>query len=314
MREETRMRFGTGLAAVLLLAGCAPIGPGDPAAKGGPSASLVDRTNDGGPAMVGADFDYNYAFRLPAARIAQVQDGHVRACDQLGRTRCRVMTVRYRVEDNNTVSAVLAFQIDPAIARNFGREASNFVKTSGGLVIDARMAGLDGPNASGRASNVVGRLREQIATIDNQLRGTLTDSQREVATEKQGRLRAAIAMIGELDQAAIETVATTPILFTYQSGTIIPSLGGSSTATFDNAGQLFVQSAAAMAQVLAGVGPWLLLLIGGALILRRFVQPEEPEAAHPIGVPLPTDDENRNVIQRWFSREPAHQHESEPAS
>lgn len=311
------MRIGLGVAGLFLgavtLAACAPIDAGKSGTNNGPTAALVERANDGGAAMVGNDFDYRYAFRLPPARIAEIEDAHVRACDQLGRSRCRVMTVRYRVEDDNSVSAILAFQIDPAMAGNFGRAAAGTVRSAGGLVIDTRMGG-DAMTARGRASNVVARLREEIASIDTQLKSGLTDEQRSAATDRQNRFRAAIAAIGEIDQAATEGVATTPILFTYQSGTVIPSLGGSASATFDNAGQTFVQSAAAMAQVLAGVGPWLLLLLGAALILRRFVNPDETPPAREIGVPAPPHEDNRNVIQRWFSRESEPVHEAETAS
>lgn len=293
------MRFAGGWAGLLmLLAGCGPIGV--EASGVAPGSGASQSLSGPSETPVGDDFDYRYAFRLPAGRILQVQEAHLRGCDQLGRTRCRVVTNRYHVNDqDNSVSAVLAFQIDPAVARPFGLNAGATVKTAGGLVMDSRM--VDG---EARAGNVVSRLRDEIASIDTQLKGTLPDPQRQAALDKQNRLRSAIAAIGEIDRNATQGVATTPMLFTYQSGNVIPALGGSTSATFGNAGDVFVQSAAAMAQVLAGVGPWLLLLFGGALILRRFIQPEAPEPVHEVGVPLPQDEPNRNVVQRWFSREP----------
>lgn len=294
------MRFALGFAGLLLLlTGCSPIGV-DPAAMAGGTSPAASRT-DSSNAALGDDFDYRYAFRMPAARIAEVQDGHVRACDQLGRARCRVLTNRYHINDtDNSVTAVLAFQIDPVLARSFGRNAGAAVKTAGGLVMDSRMIGSDG---AARGAGIVARLREEIANIDMQLRGTLSDQQRVAAEERQTRLRAAIATIGELDRASMQGLATTPVLFTYQSGTVIPSLGGSATATFDNAGETFVQSAAAMAQVLAGVGPWLIVLLGVALLLRQFVPQEEPEPARTPAAADPPVEGDRGVLQRWFGRE-----------
>ncbi|OYY67944.1 hypothetical protein [Sphingomonas sp. 28-63-12] len=305
------MRFALGVAGLLLvLTGCAPIGVDSTGMTAGSPTAGADRSEG---AAIGGDFDYRYAFRLPAARIAEVQDSHVRACDQLGRARCRVLTNRYHVNDqDNSVSAVLAFQIDPVLARNFGRDAGAAVKASAGLVMDSRMIGSD---SAVRTGGIVARLREEIANLDTKLKGNLTDAQRAEATAKQTQLRAAVATISDLDQSSSQGMATTPMLFTYQSGTVIPALGGSSSATFDNAGQAFVQSAAAMAQVLAGVGPWLLVLLGVALILRRFVQPDEPENHQAVGVPLPPSEESRSVVRRWFGRDAEHETvESEPVS
>ena len=311
------MRFGAifvaTLAGMAALAGCAPVDAGKSGADTALSAIMVDRGSVGSGNTIGADFDYRYAFRLPPAKIVEVQDAHVRACDQLGPSRCRVITVRYRVDDNNMVSGVLALQLDPSLATNFGRAASQTVKSSGGLLIDSRVAGADAASGSGRASNVVARLRDEIVKIDTQLRGSPSDDQRQALKDRQSRLRAAIETIGELDQSATQSLATAPILFTYASGTVIPSLGGSTSATFDNAGDTFLQSLASMSQLLAGVGPWLIGLLLAALLLRRVVQPDAAAPGRELGVPLPEAAPSRNVIQRWFGRDDDPAPEPEPA-
>lgn len=312
MRVEFGQRglISAGLAALALLTlgGCEPIGVG--ARDKEPSAT----NEQGAPSImagIGNDFDYRYAYRLPPSRIASVQDSHIRGCDQLGPARCRVTTERYNVGNDNQVVAVLTLQLDPGLARAFGRAAGETVTKAGGLLTSSRTAGPDTNANSARPANVVSRLRGEIADIDAQLRGNLSDEQRKAATDKQDRMRAAIGAIGELDQGATMGSATTPVLITYMSGTVLPSLGASTGASFDTAGETFLQSLSGMAQVLAGVGPWLLLLVGAALLLRRFVNPEAEPAPREIGVPLPHDEENRNVIQRWFSREPQDQHEHE---
>ncbi len=298
------MRFGIGLAALVALAGCAPEATGTDA-----RGSAASRPGD--TSAIGTDFDYRYAYRVPASRIGQLQDSHVRGCDQLGPARCKVTTVRYHVGDDNMVTAVLTLQIDPAIARAYGRAATEATKAAGGLLIDAQTAGTNGAQGAARASGIVARLRDESSNIDALLRGTPTDEQRAAAIAKQGRIRAAIATIAEVDQNATQSIATTPMLITYASGNVAPSLGGSAGATFDNAGQTFIQSLASLAQIMAGIAPWLLLLLGGALLLRRFINPDEAPPARPVGVPLPHEDTNRNVIQRWFSREPEHDREPE---
>lgn len=294
------MRFGAlfGLVAMTALAGCEP--PQDN--KSGVDPTLLGATAD--QTVIGGDFDYRFAFRMPPARIAQLQDAHVRACDQLGASRCRVMTVRYHVGDDNKVSAVLTLMIDPAIARTFASNAAKSVAGAGGLMTDSRMAGGDTSGGEARAGNVVVRLRQEIANIDTQLRGTLSPPQRAAATEKQTRLRAAVETIGEVDPRALQGSATAAMLFTYGTGNALPSLGGSPEASFDAAGETFLSSLAGLTQVLAGVGPWLLVLLGGALLLRRLIPQEE--AASPAPAPAPAAHESRNIVQRLFGREEPH--------
>ncbi len=303
------MRFVTSLVALAALGGCAPM---DSSTANNGSGSAASRPGDAAP--LGTDFDYRYAYRVPAARIGQLQDSHVHGCDLLGPARCRVTAVRYHVGDDNSVSALLSLQIDPAVARSYGRAATAATKAAGGLLIDAQSAGMNGAQSGARASGIVAKLREEDANIDATLRAGASDESRSAANAKQARIRAAIATIAEIDQNATQSIATTPMLITYASGNAIPSLGGSAGATFDNAGQTFIQSLASLAQVMAGIAPWLLLLLGGALLLRRFVTPEEPAPARPVGVPLPSEETNRNVIQRWFSREPEPEHDPETVS
>ncbi len=302
------MRLGILISALLMLSAC----DSADATKSGADNGAASGTEQG---VAGGDYDYRLAFRVPPSRISPVQDAHVRACDQLGPSRCRVMTVRYHVGADNRVSALLALMIDPAIARNFGQEASKAVTAGGGALIDSRMAGSDTPGSASRAGNVVARLRDEVANIDTQLRRNLAPAQRAAAIDKQNRLRAAIQTIGEIDQGALQGAATSPILFTYISGSTLPALGGSPGASFNSAGDTFLSSLAGLTQVLAGVGPWLLVLIGGALILRRLIPAEDHASPAPLGVPLPHEaSEERGIVHRIFSRDDHHDDTPHPGN
>ena len=68
-------------------------------------------------------FDYRYAFRLAADRIAEVQEQHQQLCERYTLARCRITGMTYRAVNEDDVEAMLAFAVDPAIARQFGREA-----------------------------------------------------------------------------------------------------------------------------------------------------------------------------------------------
>ena len=65
-------------------------------------------------AAPGVAFNYRYAFRLPAERVAEVQEQHAQACEQLGVARCRITGMLYRLVNDDDIEAMLAFKLDPA--------------------------------------------------------------------------------------------------------------------------------------------------------------------------------------------------------
>ncbi|GAA0299253.1 hypothetical protein GCM10009087_06360 [Sphingomonas oligophenolica] len=297
------MRVVAVMAALLMLAGCDQA----PGQADGSGARAEPASSESPPA-----FDYRYAFRLPSAQILAVQESHAKGCDQLGPARCRITAVRYhRADDQNHVSATLTLRLDPTLARAYGRAATATVTGAGGALTNAELAGRDSVAAMGRSDTVLARLRDAVGNIEAQLHGTVTTDQRLQLTARADRLRAAMATINELDQNAGATAATTPVILTYESGGPVAGALGSSDATFDTAGATLMSSLAGLATVLAGVGPWLLLLLGGALILRRIVQGDPDRTPAPELPPAPAESEGRNVIQRWFSRD--EHHETEPA-
>ncbi len=298
------MRVVAVMAALLMLAGCDQV-PSQPDASG---AAAQPAASDATP---GASFDYRYAFRLPSPHILAVQESHAKGCDQLGPARCRISAVRYRADEQNHVTASLTLLLDPTLARAYGKAATATVTGAGGALTHADVAGADSLAATGRSDAVVVRLRDALGNVEAQLHGTVTNDQRLQLTAKADHLRAAIATIGDLDQSAGTSAATTPVIMTYESGGPVAGALGSSDATFDTAGATLMSSLAGLATVLAGVGPWLILLLGGALILRRIVQGDPNKAPAPeLPAAPPQESEGRNVIQRWFSRD--EHHEAEP--
>ncbi|MEO6217523.1 MAG: hypothetical protein ABIO86_15960 [Sphingomonas sp.] len=293
------MRVVMVMAALLVLAACDQV-PGQADA----SAAGANAQPANGAIPPAAAFDYRYAFRLPSAKIAAVQESHAKGCDQLGPARCRITAVRYDVDDQNHVTATLTLKLDPTLARAYGKAAITTVTSAHGALSKADIAGADSVAAAGRSDTVIARLRDASANADVQLRGAITPEQRAQLSAKADRLRAAMATIGEVDQGAGTGVATTPMIFTYASGGAVAGALGSSDATFDTAGATLMSSLAGLATVLAGVGPWLIFLLGGALILRRIVQGDPKKAAAPeLPAAPPENNEGRNVVQRWFSRD-----------
>ena len=58
-------------------------------------------------AAPGVAWKYAYDFQLPDSTIDRVQEQHASECEGLGITRCRITGLRYTVNDDNAVSAML---------------------------------------------------------------------------------------------------------------------------------------------------------------------------------------------------------------
>ncbi|MDB5703188.1 MAG: hypothetical protein JWN66_304 [Sphingomonas bacterium] len=291
------MRVVAVLAALLMLAACDQVPDQSGSATPGSTAQA-------GAAEPAGAFDYRYAFRIPFARIADVQDSHAKGCEQLGPGRCKITAIRYAVDDENRVTASLTLKLDPTLARAYGEAAARTVKSVHGTLIKADIAGVDSAAAKGRSDAVIQKLRDALGNTEAQLRSITNNDQRTLLSAKADRLRGAIATIGEIDQGAGSSVATTPVLITYVSGGVVAGGLGSADNTFDTAWQTLQSSLAGLFTVLAGVGPWLVLLLGGALILRRIVQGPADQMAAPELPPAPRETgADRNVIQRWFARD-----------
>lgn len=298
------MRFAWLCAAMLVLGGC------DAASvPGGIGGVDTAKTNATTPPAPDGGFDYRYAFRLPASRIEAVQESHARGCDQLGPARCRITAMRYAAGADNGIAAVLTMTLDPTVARAFGKAAAQTVTAAHGTMTDATIAGAD--SRGGRGGAVLARLRDALANAESNARGTADPEQKALASAKVDRLRSAIATIGDVDQGAGGGTATVPVLFQYSSNGGIPGIGASPAATFASAGDTFLASLASLLVVLAGIGPWLVLLLGGALLLRWILARTEGAAA-PVLPPAPQERGTApaGILHRWFQPEAPATHDT----
>jgi len=286
------MRIVAGLLAIVALAGCEAAPKKDQDKISTEAVAALTAT--------GGAFDYRYAYKVPGNHVKAVVESHAAGCDKLGPARCRILSLRYRVDEANRIAATLTFRIDPSVARTFGEAATKVVVGGGGALVETEIAGADATTAA-RSNALVGRLREQLANA--------RASNDPIQQDRARRLQTALDVIAESEADSGETMATAPVLITYASGTPAPGLNGSADASFRDAGNKLVTSAAGIAQVLASVGPWLLLMVVAVLVLRLLIHgtggapapatgQDEDEAYREPGEP-----ERRNAIQRWFNRD-----------
>ncbi|WP_423604928.1 hypothetical protein [Sphingomonas sp. MS122] len=293
------MRWTSGSALLVLastIAACGPAPQGEresaseqsyaPSEVRPPAEMAADRggapTNAAGaPAGIavtaspGVAFNYRYAFSLPAARVAAAQEDHAAACEKLGIARCRITGMRYQLLGEDRVTAMLAFKLDPTLARQFGKEGIAAIQKAEGTLIDAEITGTDAGAEISRLAAERARLTEELARIDRELaRTNLPASERvELQTQRAGitqRLEAGRAATGEQR----ESLANTPMTFDYRSGRAVRGFdaGAPLTSSLD---LLAASAQATLAFVLGAIavlGPPALVALIGLLVWRRFRQ------------------------------------------
>ena len=278
------MRNQLKLLPVLLLASCGQGGEQsetsttDAQAGNMTTSDIVDSASPNGPgvnitAAPGVAFNYRYAFRLPSNRIAGVQERHAQMCEALGLARCRITGMRYRLENERDISAMLELKLDPSIARNFGKSATAVVSKSDGMLVDQEISGVDAGAAITQANSSEAGIRDDIAKIETELRRPgLSNIVRDRLLAEVADLRTQIRSVGATRAADRESLARTPMLFNYGSGSLIPGFDSTSPIrdAIGGASANFAGAIAFIVTLLAALLPWVLLLALGLWIARRF--------------------------------------------
>lgn len=219
-------------------------------------------------AAPGVAFNYRYAFRMPNSKIAAVQEQHAATCEKLGIAKCRIVGMRYRLVDSETVEAMLAFKLDPMIARHFGKDGIAAVNAAQGMLVDSEISGVD-EGANIKASEArSAQQRAELAELDRKIADKSTPSM----TRSELQLRAnAIrqSLMGEVQTRANseEALANTPMVFVYGSGSSIPGWDGESPikGAWSTAVTSFMTALGVILTVLGVALPWVLL---GVLLLK----------------------------------------------
>ncbi|KQM89311.1 hypothetical protein ASE73_06820 [Sphingomonas sp. Leaf24] len=227
-------------------------------------------------AAPGVAFRYDYAFRLPAQRIAAAQERHADACERLGPDRCRITGMRYLRSPKNDVTADLQFSIVPALARSFGRDAIGVVERSEGGVRSVNVSGEDVGATIDAARTARNATIVERATVEKRI----ADGNRSTAVELE-RQRADLGRtIRDVDAQTAGQLAllnATAVAFHYESGKAAP--GFETQSPLAQAGELLGWSAGVTFSTLLNLlglllPPMLLAAIIAGLFVagRRFVR------------------------------------------
>jgi hypothetical protein len=235
-------------------------------------------------------FNYRYGFRLDADRIAEVQDQHQILCERYTLARCRITGMAYRAVGQGDVEAMMSFDVDPAVARQFGHDAVQRVTAAEGTVTESEIEG----NEVGRSLRASGRtLSELQSDLERiELRISALDPGSELKSglnEQASELREQIRALRDNRSSEAQSLAMTPMIFRYGSGSLAP--GPDQQPTLREAASEMGANALYglywLARFLIVLLPWagaLLILWLAARFVRRRLSPRpaapavEPEA------------------------------------
>lgn len=273
------MRKCFSLLALMLVAGC-----GQSRDEASPPADTMRRTMDvseevasapsiSPTAAPGVAFNYRYAFRLPAERISSVQERHAQACEKLGLSRCRITGMRYRLVNERDIEAMLAFKLDPAIARQFGKQGIETVTGAEGMLVDSEISGTDAGAAIDVANRNLAQLGEDLERIEAQLaRPGLRGEERARLQSEAQRLREAIRANRASREDQEASLATTPMVFNYGSGNLVPGFDTRSPLlnAVEQAADNFIGALAFLLVALVTLLPWAALALLVWWAIRRL--------------------------------------------
>jgi hypothetical protein len=230
------MRKPLGLLLLATVAGCSPSTneySGNPSASQNSADVAADATSErsAGPdvavtAAPGVAFNYRYAFRAPKERVQGLQEQHAQACEKLGIAQCRITGLRYRLVGDD-IEGMLAFKLDPAIAREFGKQGIEAVTRADGMLVDAEISGEDVGSKIVAAKREEGNLDEELKRVEAQLaKAGLRGSERAELQVQAQQLRERMRASQTVRTEHQESLATTPMVFNYGSGELAPGFGG----------------------------------------------------------------------------------------
>ena len=240
------------------------------------TALEVHATGIGVTAAPGVAFSYSYAFRLPNANIASVQEAHAAACEKLGLNRCRITGMRYTVSDKDDVRAMLALKLAPDLARQFGKDGIAAIQKAQGSLVDAAISGNDTGSAIDQSRRRTASLEARIKLLEAQLKAG-SDRRYDDSDEIRNQIAILRTELDRESQArtdAGEALANTPMVFQYNSGNALSTSAlGEAWATSTDG---FVAIIGLFVIALGVLLPWLLLAGAGWLLYRRFLRPNAP--------------------------------------
>ncbi|MEA3011926.1 MAG: hypothetical protein QOD42_471 [Sphingomonadales bacterium] len=261
-------------------------------APGAQAGRAAGGPNVGPSAAPGVAFNYRYAFALGAPRVAELQEKHAQMCERLTIAKCRITGMHYQVIGPNDIEARLELKLDPASARLFGRQAVEAVLQADGMLTENEISGVDVGTGIRQTGRTIEQLNADLQRIQTRLAAReILPEERERLEEEAQQVRDQIASLRENREAQQETLATTPMVFQYGSGSLVPGYQPPTSVgeALNRAGNNFAEGGKVLLVAIITAGPWLLallLLLGLGLWVRRRWFPKKPRPAVAAAEPM----------------------------
>ena len=242
-------------------------------AAGTAGDDLPPPPNIGANVAPGVAFDYQYSFSLPADKISTAQEGHAALCEKLGIVHCRVTGMKYDKTANGQIEASLGFKLDPTIAHSFARDATDLVERNDGTLSDSQIKGEDVGSQIVEGDHNKAQIEAELAKIDVQLKiPNLSKDVRSRLVDQQSELREQLRQLGTSRNAKVESLAITPVQFSYLPNEAIFGFDNRSPVqqALRTSGSSFSTMLSFVIISIGALAPWALL--GGAIfwLVRRL--------------------------------------------
>lgn len=106
---------------------------------------------------------YEYGYRLPADRIAEVQRKQADMCERLGPTQCQILDMKQGSAEGNYASGSLSLAVAAPRARAFGADLGRVAGSAGGSQVSG---GISGEDLSKQMVDTEARLRARTVLRD----------------------------------------------------------------------------------------------------------------------------------------------------
>ena len=240
-------------------------------------------------AAPGVAFNYRYAFRLPGENISRVQEEHAQACEKMGVELCRITAMTYTDKGDRDIEAQLAFKLDPARARTFGRDGIAVITKAEGELLQAAITGTDVGSEIASANRGQAQQSDEVRRIEQQLARPGLSSAERVELQQQLQALRDSMRAGQAEQTQRrQLLASTPVVFYYRAGKTGSRLERAVADAADN----FTGAGITALIVLVTLLPWLVLLLLLWLLWRwlnrrfgltgRYPDPREPAETIPL--------------------------------
>jgi hypothetical protein len=221
----------------------------------------------------GVAFDYQFGFSLPEKAIAAMQAEHGRLCARIGVSQCRVVGLTFTKARGGEISADMTFKLDPALALNFTRDATDLVNRADGKLETSQVEGSNVGDEIVQDDKSVQAQKAELArlTAEQKIPG-LSKARRDEISRELAEIRRALAGAGKDRDAKVESLATTPVRFSYEANETILGFGrGSPVQQGLSSGSASLNMFLTFVALIVGtLWPWALAGFGVWWLIRRL--------------------------------------------